>query len=141
MKIEDNFELIPVNSDRVKIEKIGKFNNEYVYDCEVEDGNHTFTANGILVHNSIYVRLDSIIHRLFGRTNINWYDKETFTKLKTFIDTKFQDLLNNHVAEFICNRFKTDQRRVEFKREKISSEGEYCAKKRYVVHVRDNEGL
>ena len=140
MNIND-FELVPVNSDRVKIEKTGKFDNEYVYDCEVEDKSHTFTANNILVHNSIYVRLDSIIHRLFGTTKINWYDKETFNKLKTFIDTKFQDLLNNHVAEFICDRFKTGERRVEFKREKISSEGEYCAKKRYVVHVRDNEGL
>ena len=140
MNIND-FELVPVNSDRVKIEKIGKFNDEYVYDCEVSDKSHTFSANNILVHNSIYVRLDSIIHRLFGRTDIDWYDKETFLKLKTFIDTKFQDLLNNHVAEFICNRFKTGERRVEFKREKISSEGEYCAKKRYVVHVRDNEGL
>jgi len=141
MKNVKDFELIPVNSNRVKIEKIGKFNDEYVYDCEVEDQSHTFIANNILVHNSIYVRLDSIIHRLFGRTDINWYDKDVFAKLKTFIDTKFQDLLNNHVAEFICNRFKTGERRVEFKREKISSEGEYCAKKRYVVHVRDNEGL
>ena len=44
-------------------------------------------------------------------------------------------------ADFICNTFKTDQRRIEFKREKISSEGEYLAKKRYVCHVRDNEGL
>lgn len=137
----NNFELVPVNSDRVKIEKTGKFNNEYVYDCEVEDDSHTFTANNILVHNSIYVRLDGIIHRLFGKTDIDWYDKNNFEKLKVFIDTKFQDLLNNHVAEFICNRFKTSERRVEFKREKISSEGEFIAKKRYVVHVRDNEGL
>lgn len=141
MKIEDNFELIPVNSNRVKIEKIGKFENEYVYDLETCEDDHMFTGNDILLHNSIYVRLDSIVHRLFGKTKINWFDKDSFGKLKTFIDTKFQDLLNNHVADFICNRFKTTERRIEFKREKISAEGEYCAKKRYVLHVRDNEGL
>ena len=28
----ENFELVPVDSDRVKIEKTGKFNDEYVYD-------------------------------------------------------------------------------------------------------------
>ena len=84
MNIND-FELVPVNSNRVKIEKIGKFDDEYVYDCEVEDESHTFSANSILVHNSIYVRLDSIIHRLFGKTDIDWYNKETFLKLKTFI--------------------------------------------------------
>ena len=137
----EKFELIPVNSENVKIEKTGKFENEYVYDLEVEDDSHTFVGNNILLHNSIYVRLDSIIHRIFGTTKINWDDKDTFEKLKGFIDTKLQTVLNNHVADFICNTFKTDQRRIEFKREKISSEGEYCAKKRYVVHVRNNEGL
>ena len=136
-----NFELVPVNSNRVKIEKIGKFENEYVYDLETCENDHMFTGNDILLHNSIYVRMDSVVQRLFGKTNIDWYNKETFAKLKGFIDTKFQDLLNNHVADFICNTFKTTERRIEFKREKISSEGEYCAKKRYVVHVRDNEGL
>lgn len=137
----DDFQLIPVNSDRVKIQHTGKFENEYVYDLEVADESHTFVGNNILVHNSIYVRLDSIIHRIFGKTNINWYDNNVFQTLKNFIDTKIQNLLNSHVADFICNRFKTDQRRIQFKREKISSEGQYCAKKRYVVHVRDNEGL
>ena len=133
------YELVPASD--VKIEKIEDFNDEYVYDLEVEDGSHTFFANDILVHNSIYVRMDNILKLLFKTTKIDWYDKETFSKIKTFVDTKFQNALNNHVADFICDTFKTDQRRIEFKREKISSEGEYCAKKRYVVHVRDNEGL
>ena len=123
------------------IEKIEDFDDEYVYDLEVEDGSHTFFANNILVHNSIYVRMDNILKLLFKTTKIDWYNKETFTKIKSFVDTKFQNALNNHVADFICNTFKTDQRRIEFKREKISSEGEYLAKKRYVCHVRDNEGL
>ena len=133
------YKLVPASD--VKIEQIEDFNDEYVYDLEVEDGSHTFFANDILVHNSIYVRMDNILKLLFKTTKIDWYDKETFAKIKAFVDTKFQNALNNHVADFICDTFKTDQRRIEFKREKISSEGEYCAKKRYVVHVRDNEGL
>jgi hypothetical protein len=133
------YNLIPVSE--IKIEKVEDFNNEYVYDLEVDDGSHTFFANDILVHNSIYVRMDNILKLLFKTTKIDWYDEATFEKIKGFVDTKFQNALNNHVADFICNRFKTDQRRIEFKREKISSEGEYLAKKRYVCHVRNDEGL
>jgi hypothetical protein len=36
-------------------EMIGEFNGEYVYDIEVDDDNHTFIANDILVHNSLFV--------------------------------------------------------------------------------------
>ena len=36
-------------------EQLEDFNNEYVYDIEVDDDSHTFIANNILVHNSVYV--------------------------------------------------------------------------------------
>ena len=36
-------------------EMIGEFNDEYVYDVEVDDETHTFIANDILVHNSLFV--------------------------------------------------------------------------------------
>jgi hypothetical protein len=36
-------------------ELIGNFDNEYVYDVEVEDDTHTFIANDILIHNSLFV--------------------------------------------------------------------------------------
>jgi uncharacterized protein YaaR (DUF327 family) len=145
MKIEKEeleklgFNLIPAKD--VSIEQVEDFVDEYVYDLEVDDNSHMFFANNILVHNSIYVRMDNILKLLFKKTNINWDDKATFEKIKDFVDNKFQNVLNKHVGDFICNRFKTDQRRIEFKREKISSEGEYLAKKRYVCHVRNDEGL
>lgn len=39
------------------VEELNSFNDEYVYDLEMEDGSHTFIANDILVHNtdSIFV--------------------------------------------------------------------------------------
>ena len=82
----------------IKIEKVEDFNDEYVYDLEVDDGSHTFFANDILVHNSIYVRMDNILKLLFKTTKIDWYDDATFEKIKGFVDTKFQNALNNHVA-------------------------------------------
>ena len=36
------------------IEQLENFDNEYVYDIEVDDESHTFIANDILVHNSVY---------------------------------------------------------------------------------------
>ena len=36
-------------------ECIGNFEDEYVYDIEVDDDSHTFIGNDILVHNSLYI--------------------------------------------------------------------------------------
>ena len=36
-------------------ECIGEFHDEWVYDVEVDDETHTFIANDILVHNSLFV--------------------------------------------------------------------------------------
>lgn len=136
-----NFELIPANSERVKIENTGMFEDEYVYDLEVEDKSHTFIVNNILAHNSIYVRMDAVIQHLFGQSNVDWNNKDLFEKIKNFVDNIFQQRLNNYCADFICKKFYTNQRRIEFKREKLSAQAEYTAKKRYIVHVYNNEGI
>ena len=36
------------------VEQLENFDNEYVYDLEIDDDTHTFIANDILVHNSVY---------------------------------------------------------------------------------------
>ena len=45
-----------IECEDFKLECLGEI-EDFVYDIEVE-GNHNFFANGILVHNSIYVTLD-----------------------------------------------------------------------------------
>lgn len=42
-------------------ELIGHFEDEYVYDVEVDDDTHTFIANDILVHNSLFVSFEPAI--------------------------------------------------------------------------------
>lgn len=42
-------------------EQIGEFEDEYVYDVEVDDETHTFIANDILVHNSLFVSMKPAI--------------------------------------------------------------------------------
>lgn len=40
---------------------VGNYDNEYVYDIEMDDDTHTFIANDILVHNSAYITLNPLI--------------------------------------------------------------------------------
>ena len=136
---KNGFKLIPVSKCNIK--HIGQFTDEYVYDLEIDDNSHMFCANNILVHNSIYVRMEAVMQHLFGQKIVDWNDKEKFEKIKDYVDNTFQKKLNDYCADFICKKFYTDQRRIEFKREKLSAQAEYTAKKRYIVHVYNDEGL
>lgn len=62
----------------VRCEQIGYFDDEYVYDIEMSDDTHTFVANNILVHNSIYSSYTDIInssdwfnHQVWRLTKVN----------------------------------------------------------------------
>ena len=48
-------------TDICTCKKVGRYENEYVYDIEMKDESHTFVANDILVHNSVYSQLDEVI--------------------------------------------------------------------------------
>ena len=43
-------------------EEVGEFEDEWVYDIEVEDETHTFIGNDILVHNSLYLTYTPIMN-------------------------------------------------------------------------------
>ena len=48
----------------VSCEQIGEFDDEYVYDLEIDEegyDNQTFFANDILVHNSNYVTFQEVV--------------------------------------------------------------------------------
>lgn len=75
-----NYEIVEIES----IECLGEFNDEYVYDLEMEDKSHTFIANDILVHNtdSIFVGFKPAIdsctwkNQIFNQEFLNNYDKD-----------------------------------------------------------------
>jgi hypothetical protein len=69
-------------------EQIGEFVDEYVYDVEVDDDTHTFIANDILVHNSLFVSfLPAIEHS-------EWKDLLFNSKYLSSLDKKFIILSN-----------------------------------------------
>ena len=74
----ENDKLISIVDDEIEIcdiiccEKIDNFKNEKVYDIEVDDDTHTFVANNILVHNSIYTSYEEIINRT------DWFEHDVW---------------------------------------------------------------
>ncbi len=89
------FEFIEIES----CEQIGFFDDEYVYDVEVDDDSHTFIANNILVHNSLYLSYNQLLKTLKGYENMSINDKRDFL---VNLNTKF---LNQHNAEFIADYY------------------------------------
>lgn len=93
----DNDMLVSVIDGEIEItsietcQRIGMFDDEYVYDIEVNDDTHTFVANNILVHNSIYTSYDKIIkvtdwfqHKVWRLTKVNKQnDQKDFVYVST----------------------------------------------------------
>lgn len=83
-------ELVCINGDEVilsdimRCENVGNFEDEYVYDIEMDDETHTFVANNILVHNSIYASYDTVVN------STDWFKHDVWrlTKINKSNDQK-----------------------------------------------------
>ncbi len=76
-------------------ECIGEFKDEYVYDIEMNDNTHTFIANDILVHNSLYMTYGKLLDTIQGAENMT--DREKLDVV-VGINEKF---LNEHNRKFM----------------------------------------
>lgn len=76
-------------------ECIGEFEDEYVYDIEVADNSHTFIANDMLVHNSIYSSYENFLY------SIKDSDKMTIEQKRDLIVKFNTGFLDHHNREFI----------------------------------------
>lgn len=81
-------------------ECIGEFEEEYVYDIEVDDDSHTFIANDILVHNSLYISYDSLVKSIDGSET--W----DIAKTRDFIAKFALEFMNDHNREFMENYYE-----------------------------------
>lgn len=84
MKIDFCFEEI----DECK--KIGDYKDEYVYDVEVDNEQHTFMANDILVHNSLFISFYPAI------CHCKWQNLTFNIDYLNSIDKKFIILVREH---------------------------------------------
>lgn len=126
------------------IHNLGK-TTEYVYDCEVEDDNHCFYANNILIHNSLFVNLEAVTSSLRKQYNLpqhlrdwdNEYKQLLWDTVSKFIETK----VNPNVQSLITNYCRTSRANVlSYELEYLADTGIYEAKKRYAVRKMFDEG-
>lgn len=117
--------------DIESVECIGEFEDEYVYDIEVDDWTHTFIGNDILVHNSVYTTYGTLFKAM---------DKESQERYKTDKDKvdfilkfnkEFVDKQNREWCEAIYNP-RNGHSIHEFELETISKSCIYLAKKKYI---------
>ena len=81
------------------IEQLEDFNNEDVYDIEVDDETHTFIANDILVHNSSYVTYGSFFKAMTPEYQKKYASDEAKVQWILKYNQEFQDKLNNKWCE------------------------------------------
>ena len=109
-------------------ECVGEFIDEYVYDIEMDDPTHTFIANDILVHNSLYISYEDIIKSIKGADKLSLVEK---SQIIVDLNTGF---LDSHNREYMKEYYKS--RHVEsvqnFELETVALSGVWLdVKKRY----------
>ena len=116
-------------------EMIGEFNDEYVYDIEVDDDTHTFIANEILVHNSLFVSfkpaLDHCAWKDSYKSELDFIHDLDKNRLAGY----FKDCLDKHAAEFGV------ENKQDFELERISESIINIAKKKYIQHIVYEDGI
>lgn len=118
--------------------ELEEFEEEYVYDFEMEDHEQPwFFGNGILVHNSIYVTLNSLVSR-----GLQLFDKDGDIT-KEFMNTcdRIEHHINTGMTTWAKSKLNSNDPRFIFKRETICDTGMFLKKKYYVLHMVDDEGF
>ena len=100
----------------------------YVYDVGMKDNPHTFFANDILVHNSVYVMFPDEL------------ESDDLTDDMIEHSDKMATYINDRLVKFSKYHMNCDISHLNFKREKICQAGFWTTKKRYALRVRDDEG-
>ena len=108
------------------IECLGDFDDEYVYDIEIADDTHTFIANDILVHNSIYMKFEEVI------ANSDWQGSE-----KDFILKLYEVRLKDYIEKIMQKYADANNAEnfLSFELESIAKNAIWLAKKKYMQNI------
>jgi len=87
---------------------------------------------------SVYFKTDVISDAVLG-DNIKWTKKNVKSVCR--VVDQFTEKLNTRNKKIINDELHSSVQCIEFARESFSTEADFCAKKKYVLHVRDDEGI
>ena len=123
--------LIIINNGNVNISNIKSiiqnenFDNEYVYDIEMKDKSHTFVANNILVHNSVYSQLSEVMSTTDWMSYPVWkftktYKSDGFSKF-SYVSSSLYPTEESAIEYFGINELDKDK--FEYSLEQIEPNG------------------
>ena len=121
------------------IEQLEDFDNEDVYDIEVDDETHTFIANDILVHNSSYVTYGAFFKAMTPEYQKKYASDDAKVQWILKYNQEFQDKLNNQWCEELYGP-RHGKNIHKFELETISRAGIYLKKKKYLKGLVFNKG-
>lgn len=113
-------------------EMIGEFEDEYVYDIEVDDDTHTFIGNNILVHNSLYVSFTPVMKSC----NFKGDELDFILHMdRVVIKNTFNKYLEEYAAKFGVKNLH------DFELETINRSALHIQKKHYINNVVFEDGI
>lgn len=121
-----------------EVNKLEDFKDEFVYDIEMESHSHVFFSDNILIHNSNYFQIEGFVNSIIGDEE---FTQDNINQLCEILDKDFVPAVNRHCWKITQEYFHSPSKRIEFKRETFCTEGMFLAKKRYILHVRNEEGV
>lgn len=130
-----SFELLEIED--FEIEDLG-IQEEDVYDIEVED-NHNFFGNDILLHNSTYFQVEPLVLQFKKK-----HPDATVDDCVNFIDKLFdkviQPAIDKSIDDAVYDLNAYDRSRIQAKKELVADKAIWCAKKKYLARVLEDEG-
>ena len=113
---------------------------EVVFDVGMDDSPHTFFANNILVHNSVYFSASPLLKYLYP--NLDYSNEKLATDAVSHIVSDVQKYINDSYDDFAKEILNiTTGHRFSIKQELICKSGLWTAKKRYALKVVNREGI
>lgn len=108
-----------------------------VYDIEVEN-NHNFIANNILVHNSVYYRIEPFVE-LYKKEHPNADIGEIVQFCDDFEEQYIQPIIQNTIDEFSNTLNAYNPSKISAKKETVADSILAVAKKKYIARLRESE--
>lgn len=140
--IKENDIIISINQMNIlkskvhKVEQIGEFDDEYVYDIGIKGDTPYFFGNNILIHNSCYFS----VYEFFKKNNIDFeFTPENVIRLYDDITVLVNDSFKPYMKEAF-NVTDINAEIIKCEREVVATKGLFKTKKRYGLLVIDKDG-
>jgi len=121
-----------------EIEDLGVLDMD-VYDVGMVDTPHTFFANNLLVHNSLFASAYELVKHFHPDVDVD--SDETMSKYILEIVSDVQKYINSSYSVYAEKIHNVSDHKLFIKQELIGKAGFFTAKKRYAIHMINKEGI